>query len=114
MTPTPGTPLSRAPRLRPARTTRDYSLTQTFSLDKSGKWSLQAGPAGYGQWQTTQNTGQLPVREALEYRVNGAGFTTSLSAPHGISVGVSALWEYGARNTYQGHTVVVTASSVCK
>ena len=88
----------------------DYSLTRTFSLDKSGKWSLQAGPAGYGQWQTTHNTGQLPVREALEYRINGAGFTTNLSAPHGISVGVSALWEYGARNTYQGHTVVVTAS----
>ena len=88
----------------------DYSLTQTFSLEKSGKWSLQAGPAGYGQWQTTRNTGQLPIREALEYRVNGAGFATNLSAPHGISVGVSALWEYGARSTYQGHTVVVTAS----
>ncbi len=88
----------------------DYSLTQTFSLDKSGKWSLQAGPAGYGQWQTTRNTGQSPAREALEYRINAAGFTTNLSAPHGISLGVNALWEYGARSTFQGHTVVVTAS----
>ncbi len=88
----------------------DYSLTQTFSLDKSGKWSLQAGPAGYGQWQTTRNSGQLPIREALVYRIDAAGFTTNLSAPHGISLGVNALWEYGARSTFQGHTLVFTAS----
>jgi len=88
----------------------DYSLTQTFSLDKSGKWSLEAGPAGYGQWQTTRNTGQSAIREALKYSIEAAGFTTNLSAPHGISVGVSALWEYGARSTFEGHTVVVTAS----
>lgn len=88
----------------------DYSLTQTFSFGKSDKWSFQAGPAGYGQWQTTRNTGQSAIREALKYSIEGAGFTMNLSAPHGISVGVNALWEYGACSTFQGHTVVVTAS----
>jgi hypothetical protein len=37
-----------------------------------------------------------------------------LSFPHGISGGVNALWEYAARSTYQGHTVVVTASFASK
>lgn len=88
----------------------DYSLTQTFPLDNSAKWSFQAGPAGYGQWQTTRNTGQLPAREALVYRINAAGFASNLSAPHGMSLGVNALWEYGARNTFQGHILVFTVS----
>jgi hypothetical protein len=85
----------------------DYSLTQQFTF---GKWSLQAGPAGYGQWQTTRNQGQSLLREALKYSINGAGFTTSLAAPHGITLGLSALWEYRARNTYKGHTIVITAA----
>jgi hypothetical protein len=88
----------------------DYSLTQMFSLDKSGRWSLQAGPAGYGQWQTTKNGGQNPAREALTYGVDAVGFTVNLNAPFkGLYVQTSTLWEYAARNTYQGHTLVLTA-----
>jgi len=84
----------------------DYSLTQTFSLDKGDKWPLQVGGAGYGQWQTTKATGQNPVREELRYRVDGAGPTLNLSTPfRGLQFATSALWEYGARNTYQGHTL---------
>ncbi len=42
----------------------DYSISHIFSLDKNGRWSLQFGPGGYGQWQTTRNQGQNPGREA--------------------------------------------------
>lgn len=87
----------------------DYSLSQTFSLSKGGQWSLLVGAAGYGQWQTTTNSGQNPIREALEYRVNAAGFTLNLSSPFkGFYLGTSVLWEYAARNTFQGRTMTVT------
>jgi hypothetical protein len=88
----------------------DYSLTQTVSLAKSGRWTLQFGPAGYGQWQTTQATGQLPARESLLYGIDAAGFTVSLTAPFkSLQIGTTALWEYHARNTFQGHNVTINA-----
>jgi hypothetical protein len=88
----------------------DYSLTQTIALDKRDRWSLQVGPAGYGQWQTTQATGTLPAREQLLYGIDAAGFTVSLASPYkSLQIGTSALWEYHARNTYQGHNVTINA-----
>jgi hypothetical protein len=88
----------------------DYSLTQTFALDPGRKWSLQVGAAGYGQWQTTNNGGQNPIREALKYGVDAAGVTINVSLPFkGLFAGASALWEYGARNTYEGRTTTITA-----
>jgi hypothetical protein len=88
----------------------DYSLSQTFSLSKSGKWSLLLAAAGYGQWQTTNNGGQNPVRAALKYSVDAAGFTLNVSSPYkGFYFGASTLWEYGARNTFQGTTGTFTA-----
>jgi hypothetical protein len=88
----------------------DYSLTQTFSFGQGGKWSLQAGAAGYGQWQTTRDSGVRPIRAVLTYRVNAAGFTINVSSPYkGFFVGTSALWEYRARNTYEGRTTTITA-----
>lgn len=87
----------------------DYSLSQTLSLSKGGKWSLLVGAAGYGQWQTTRNRGQNPVREALEYGVDAAGFTLNLSSPFkSFHLATSVLWEYAARNTFQGRTMSVT------
>ncbi len=89
----------------------DYSLTQTISLAKGDRWPLQFGPAGYGQWQTTQAGGQLPARAPLLYGVNGVGFTVNLTAPFkSLNFGASALWEYHARNTYQGRTLVFDAN----
>jgi hypothetical protein len=87
----------------------DYSLSRTFSLSADAQWTLQVGAAGYGQWQTTENRGQLPIREALEYRVNGAGVVGSVTSPFkGFFLSGSVLWEYGARNTYQGTTVTLS------
>ncbi|HXW63073.1 MAG TPA: transporter [Candidatus Acidoferrales bacterium] len=88
----------------------DYSVSETISLSKGGKWSVQVGPAGYGQWQTTKNTGQSPAREALKYGVDAVGFTLNLSSPFkGLYLQTGDLWEYGARNTFQGRTMTVTA-----
>jgi hypothetical protein len=88
----------------------DYSINHNFTLSKNGKWSLLAGPAGYGQWQTSDNQGQRPERERLHYGVDGVGFTSNLSTPYkGLYAGVSLLFEYDAKNTYEGRTTVITA-----
>jgi hypothetical protein len=88
----------------------DYSLSQTFSLSKSGNWTLLAGAAGYGQWETTDSSGLGPIRDSLKYRVTASGFTLELSTPYkGLNLGTGLLWEYGARNTFQGRTMTVTA-----
>jgi hypothetical protein len=88
----------------------DYSVSQTISLSQGGRWSLLVGAAGYGQWQTTKNSGQNPAREALKYGVDAVGFTLSLSSPFkGLYLQTGNLWEYGARNTFQGRTMTVTA-----
>jgi hypothetical protein len=88
----------------------DYSLSQTFSLSRSGNWSLLAGAAGYGQWETTDNSGLDPIRDALKYRVNASGFTLVLNTPYkGFALAAGLLWEYGARNTFQGRTMTITA-----
>ncbi len=87
----------------------DYSLSENVPLDQGGKWSLQIGAAGYGQWQTTNNASHNPV-PALRYGVNAAGVTTNLFTPFkALTVGISALWEYGAKNTYEGRTMTITA-----
>jgi len=88
----------------------DYSVSQTFSFGKGGRWSLLAGAAGAGQWQTTRNGGQNPVRAALTYRIESVGFTLSLSTPwRGFYIGGSTLWNYGAVNTFVGRTSTINA-----
>ena len=88
----------------------DYALSHTFPLTSDGKWSLLVGPAGYGQWQTTNKGGVGKVNARLLYGVDGVGFTTNLTSPYkGLFVGLSALFEYDARSTYEGRTNVITA-----
>jgi hypothetical protein len=88
----------------------DYSVSHTFHLSKNGDFSLLAGFAGYGQWQTTNNSGQSPFRDSLKYRIDAAGFTIELSTPYkGFYAQYGLLWEYAARSTVQGHTMTFTA-----
>ena len=88
----------------------DYALSHTFQLTSDGKWSLLAGPAGYGQWQTTNKGGVRKDSARLLYGVDGVGFTTNLTTPYkGLYAGFSALFEYDARNTYEGRTNVISA-----
>ena len=63
-----------------------------------------------GQWETTDNSGLGPIRDALKYRVNASGFTLVLNTPYkGFALAAGLLWEYGARNTFQGRTMTITA-----
>jgi len=87
----------------------DYSLSQTFLFPKDHKWAFLAGFAGYGQWQTTNNSGQTFTRDSLKYRVNAAGMTFEIDSPFkGLYIATGILWEYAARNTVQGHTMTIS------
>lgn len=88
----------------------DYSLSQKILLTADSRWSVQVGAAGYGQWQTTENRGQIPARESLKYRVYAGGGTFTVTSPFkSLFASGNLLWEYGARNTVQGRTAALSA-----
>jgi hypothetical protein len=84
----------------------DYSLSQKIALTADARWSVQAGAAGYGQWQTTENRGQPLARASLKYRVYAGGGTFTITTPFkSLFATGSLLREYGARNTLEGRTM---------
>jgi hypothetical protein len=87
----------------------DYSVTQAFQV--SDGMRLQVGPAGYGQWQTTDKsgTGITPEQERAHYRVNALGFAANLTLPlRKVSVGVKYFKEFTNRSTFQGYTLQIS------
>jgi hypothetical protein len=89
----------------------DYSLTQIFPLP--GNVRLQLGLVGYGQWQTTDKTGQniTPVQATAHYGVNALGFATNLILPQRkVSLGVKYFKEFENRSTFQGYSLQISGS----
>lgn len=89
----------------------DYSLTQTFSLQRNLR--LQLGMAGYGQWQTTDKHGPSVTLEeaAARYKVNALGFAANAMLPeHKVSVGVKYFHELECRSTFQGYTLQISGA----
>jgi hypothetical protein len=89
----------------------DYSVTQTFPLQQDLR--LQLGPAGYGQWQTTDKNGPnvTPAQAAAHYRVNALGFAGNVVLPNRkVSLGVRYFREFLNRSTFQGYSVQIAAS----
>lgn len=88
----------------------DYSVLQFLPLNKKETILLQVGPVAYGQWQTTNNGGQSPILSRLRYGVNAVGLTANVVLPERkASIGMRYLWQYAARNTYEGQTLMITA-----
>jgi hypothetical protein len=89
----------------------DYSLTQTFLVQRSLR--LQLGLAGYGQWQTTDKHGPdiSPDQAAAHYRVNALGVAANALLPEQkVSVGVKYFHEFECRSTFQGYTLQISAA----
>ena len=88
----------------------DYSLM--YSLARTRRFQLQAGPAGYEQRQTTAKTGpgiSLAVSEE-RYAINGVGFAVLGVLPKRTSVGLKYFKEFADRATFQGYSLQVVAS----
>jgi hypothetical protein len=89
----------------------DYSLTQTFPLQRSLR--LQLGLVGYGQWQTTDKHGPnvTPEQAAAHYKVNALGFAANAILPEQkVSVGVKYFHEFECKSTFQGYTLQISAA----
>jgi hypothetical protein len=89
----------------------DYSLTQTFPLQRSLR--LQLGLVGYGQWQTTDKHGPniTPQQAAAHYKVNALGFAANAVLPEQrVSVGLKYFHEFECRSTFQGYTFQISAA----
>lgn len=89
----------------------DYSLTQTFPLERN--LHLQLGLVGYGQWQTTDKHGPniAPGKAALHYKVNALGFAANAVLPEqSVSVGVKYFREFECISTFQGYTLQISAA----
>lgn len=90
----------------------DYSLTRIFVLGKSKTTMLQLGLVGYGQWQTTDNSGAVnAVQARLNYGVNGLGGAANLILPlRKASLGVKYFAEFGNKDTVQGHSLQISGA----
>ncbi len=88
----------------------DYSLL--YSLARTRRFQLQAGPAGYEQRQTTARTGPGISLAASDerYAINGCGFAVLAVLPKQTSVGFKYFKEFGDRATFQGNSLQVVAS----
>jgi hypothetical protein len=88
----------------------DYSLL--YSLARTRRFQLQAGPAGYEQRQTTARTGPGINLAASEerYAINGVGFAVLGVLPKRTSIGLKYFKEFADRATFQGYSLQVVAS----
>ena len=89
----------------------DYSLTQTFPLQRTVR--LQLGMVGYGQWQTTDKSGPniTAQQAAARYKVNALGFAANAILPEQkVSVGVKYFHEFECRSTFQGYTLQISGT----
>jgi hypothetical protein len=89
----------------------DYSITQTFPLQRDLR--LQLGVAGYGQWQTTDKNGPTvtSAQAAAHYKVNALGFATNVVLPvRKVSLGVKYFREFSNRSTFQGYSMQISGA----
>lgn len=97
--------------IRPGQTMNlDYSLMQTFPLGDQG--SLQAGLAGYSQWQTTDKKGPGVTTEEAgnHYEVHALGVAGIVALPErSVSLGLKYFKELEARSTFRGYSVQISA-----
>jgi len=95
--------------VRPGQTLSvDYSLTGFAPLARD--LQLQAGLAGYSQWQTSASTGP-GVDASTRYQVHALGLSAGLVLPgRRLQLGTRYMHEFEARSTFQGYSVQVSAS----
>jgi hypothetical protein len=90
----------------------DYSLTQILPLQKHTHTLLQFGVAGYGQWQTSNNSGPgVDPSHPGHYSVNAIGGAANIILPaRKTSVGFKLFKEFSNSNTVQGYSFQITGA----
>jgi hypothetical protein len=90
----------------------DYSLTQILPLQKDMHTLLQVGLVGYGQWQTSDNSGPgVDPSVPAHYKVNALGAAANIILPvRKASFGVKFFKEFSNVATVQGYSVQITGA----
>jgi hypothetical protein len=90
----------------------DYSLTQILPIKKDMSLLAQAGLAGYGQWQVTDNSGPgVNPSIPAHYAVNGIGGAANIIFPaRKTTLGVKLMKEFSNSHTVQGYTFQVSTA----
>ncbi len=87
----------------------DYSLMQILPLQKDMHTLLQFGLVGYGQWQTSNNSGPgIDPAHPARYRVNALGGAANVILPtRKASVGFKLFKEFSNSSTVQGYSLQI-------
>jgi hypothetical protein len=90
----------------------DYSLTQIIPLQKDMHTLLQVGVVGYGQWQTSNNSGPgVDPQHPGHYRVNGIGGAANIILPaRKVALGFKLIKEFSNSYTVQGYSLQITGA----
>jgi len=98
--------------IRPGQTFNlDYSLMQIIPLQKDMLTLLQFGLVGYGQWQTSNNSGPGVDPAQPHYSVNAIGGAANIILPaRKASVGFKLFKEFSNRSTVQGYSLQIMGS----
>jgi len=90
----------------------DYSLMQILPLQEDMHTLLQFGLVGYGQWQTSNNSGPgLDPANSAHYRVNAIGGAANLILQaRKASVGFKLFKEFSSSSTVQGYSLQITGA----
>src|SRR5260370_35928581 len=90
----------------------DYSLMQILPLQKDMHTLLQFGLVGYGQWQTSNNSGPaVDAANPTHYTVNAIGGAANVILPaRKVSVGFKLFKEFSNSSTVQGYSLQITAA----
>jgi hypothetical protein len=98
-------------KIHPGQTLNvDYSLSQIIPLKKDMSTLVQAGLAGYGQWQVSDNSGPgVNPSAPAHYSVNGIGGAANVILPaRKVTLGVKLMKEFSNSHTVQGYTFQVS------
>jgi hypothetical protein len=90
----------------------DYSLTQIVPLQKDMHTLLQLGVVGYGQWQTSNNSGPgVDPQHPGHYRVNAIGGAANIILPvRKAVVGFKFLHKFSNSYTVQGYSLQINGA----
>jgi hypothetical protein len=90
----------------------DYSLTQILPLQKDMHTLLQVGVVGYGQFQTSNNSGPgVDPQHPGHYRVNGIGGAANIILPvRKVVLGFKLMKEFSNSYTVQGYSLQINGA----
>ena len=89
--------------------TWNWGISQFLPLKKDESLLLEIGPAGYSQWQVSDDTGSAARNPDVHDQVHAAGVQIGVThVPWAAFLTAHYVHEFGARDRFQGQMATVT------